>query len=233
MRLSSAARDFALALLRARVDQLFGPDEAADMVGAKGRFGALLHGSRLRVSRFNGHAVRVKGWQRSHEVCHGCASFGPAGFGLCRGSRQGFGRLGELWLRPPRPAAHRQSALDARVPHGRPQAAHHRRCRRRARASASSAGRWRTRRRSMRWRRGSRSGHQGRARRPRARRRAAREGSDRAQRSARQSARDSFTAPRRRPSRSSPAATSRASAPARSAWATWCSTSTRWRRSID
>ena len=62
--------------------------------------------------------------------------------------------------------------------------------------------------------------HRGRARHARARRRAACERPDRAQRSGRQSARSFSTAPRPRPSRSSPAATSPASAPGRSAWAT-------------
>ncbi len=51
--------------------------------------------------------------------------------GLCRRPHQGSERLGIVRSRPARPAARRQVAHVARVPHGRPQAAHHRRCRRR------------------------------------------------------------------------------------------------------
>ena len=63
--------------------------------------------------------------------------------------------------------------------------------------------------------------HQGGARLARARRRAARQGPDRAQRPGRQPARDLSRRRDSPPIRSSPAATFRASAPARSAWATW------------
>ena len=80
-----------------------------------------------------------------------------AGSGLRRRARQGFGRLGELRLGPSRPAAHRQIALDACLPHGRPQAAHHRRCRRRRGYRLFRLGSRRCRRRSTALPRGSKT----------------------------------------------------------------------------
>ena len=141
--------------------------------------------------------------------------------GLSRGPRQGSGRLGHLRQQDAGAAAHRQERAHDGVPHGRPPAAHHRRCgwrRGHELLRLGGGGCRRPRCRGGAAREGRRHGG---ARLPCARRRAAGQGPDRDQRSGRQPARvvprrrDHGRAVQARPLRSP------ASAPARSAWATW------------